>query len=331
MLLRYGRRALVCAAAGAVVGCGSGSVDPEPQPDAPPPPTRNLPEQIVVAAFLDSITTLMPGRDSDGYRPPTATERAAMVALMERARSGDPRGADSLAWVYRYDVEPTVDATTGDTLIVVVERAPVRRGWGTLLYNLHGVAVDVHVNHPLYDLETPRVAAALYAACRCRALLMAGTHRYANADDVSDMARSTTSVFQGLHERLGLDAVMAISIHGFAGSNHQPPTATSDAVLSNGATSSGALAATAGAQNLRDRLAAAGFVAGLVADDAGYTELTGSVNPQGTWSNDRFGHGRWIHAEIEYRVRRDGGRWPEFATKLAEWAVLQTESSTPAP
>jgi hypothetical protein len=272
----------------------------------------------------------MPGRDSDGYVPPTADERVAMVALMDRARSGDLRGADSLAWKYRYDIEHTVDAATGDTLIVMVERSPIRRGWGTLLYNPQGVAVDVQIDHPLFDVNTPRVAATLYDDCRCRALLMAGTHRYANANDVSDMARSTTSVFQGIHERLGLDANMVISVHGFARANHNQPTSTSDAVLSNGATSAGTLAASDGARALRDRLVAAGFVAGLVADDTGYTELTGSVNPQGKWSNDRYGHGRWVHVEIAREVRDDGGRWQEFAAGLAEWAgALARQGATP--
>lgn len=317
----HGRRALVGAAAVASFSCGPGSTEPGPDPWAPPPPTRDLPAQIVPAAFLDSLKALMPGRDSDGYVPPTAAERATMLALVDRARSGDLRNADSLAWRFRYDVEQTVDAATGDTLIVMVERSPIRRGWGTLLYNPKGVAVDVHVNHPLFDVNTPRVAAAVYGDCRCRALLMAGTHRYANADDESDMARSTTSVFQGLHERLGLDAAMVISVHGFARANHSPPTSISDAILSNGATSTGTLAATADARALRDRLVAAGFVAGLVADDAGYTELTGSVNPQGKWSNDRYGHGRWIHVEIAREVRDDGGRWQEFAAAVAEWAV----------
>jgi len=317
---RSGRRALFGAAAVALLGCGSGSVEPEPFPSPPPAPTRDLPDQIAPAAFLDSIKGLMPGRDSDGYVPPSAAERAAMLSLFDRARSGDVRGADSLAWEYRYDVEQTVDAVTGDTLIVMVERAPVRRGWGTLLYNPRGAAVDVHVDHPLFDVNTPRVAAALYDDCGCRALLMAGTHRYANPNDESDMARSMTSLFQGLHERLGLDATVVISIHGFARASHSPPTSISDAVLSNGATSSGTLAATDGARALRDRLVAAGFVVGLVADDAGYTELTGSVNPQGQWSNDRFGHGRWMHVEIAREVRDDGGRWRDLAAELAEWA-----------
>lgn len=254
-----------------------------------------------------------------------------MLALVDRARSGDVRGADSLAWEYRYDIEETVDVGTGDTLIVMVERAPVRRGWGTLLFNRNGIAVDIHVNHPLFDLETPRLAATVFEDCRCRALVMAGTHRYANPDDVSDMARSTTSVFQGLHERLGVDAIMAISIHGFARTNHTPPTSMSDAVLSNGATSAGALAATPSAGALRDRLASAGFVVGLVAADSGYTVLTGSPNPQGKWSNDRYGHGRWIHVEIAREVRTDDSRWPEFATEVAAWAVALLQSGVASP
>ena len=205
-------------------------------------------------------------------------------------------------------------------LIVMVERSPIRRGWGTLLYNPKGIEVDVHVNHPLFDINPPRVAAALFDDCRCGTLLMAGTHRYANPNDESDMARSTRSVFQGLHERLGLDAAMVISVHRFARTSRGPPTSTSDAVLSNGATSSGTLAATPDAGALRDRLRAAGFVVGLVADDLAYVELTGSVNSQSRWSNDRYGYGRWLRVEIARAGREDGGRWEESAAALAAWA-----------
>lgn len=57
-------------------------------------------------------------------------------------------------------------------------------------------AVDVHVNHPRFDKNTPRVGAELYLACRCRWCFMSGTHRYANPNDESDMERATTSVFK---------------------------------------------------------------------------------------------------------------------------------------
>ena len=92
-----GRRALIGAAAGAALTCGPGSVEPGPNPSRLPHPTRELPLQIVHAALLDSLEALMPGRNSDGYVPPATAERAAMLALVDRARMSDLGAADSLA------------------------------------------------------------------------------------------------------------------------------------------------------------------------------------------------------------------------------------------
>lgn len=283
--------------------------------------SRDVPERIELVRFVDSLRAHMPGAGSNGYSPPTPAERAGMLDLIERALRADLRAADSLAQVWDYDVESTVETTTNDTLIVIVERAPIRRGWGTYVLNRRGILVDVHVNHPVFDVFTPAIAAAFYRDCRCRALLMAGTHRYANPDDISDMARTTTSLFQAVHQRLAPDAVMAVSVHGFATFNHPHPTSASDVVLSSGATSAGVLAAVPSGRDLRDRLNDAGFVTGLVADDPGYTTLTGEPNPQGRWSNDHFGHGRWLHVELAETVRAFESRWRSLAGLLAHWAA----------
>jgi hypothetical protein len=306
-----------------LAACGSSPTD-APVPPAPPPPPpanngRTLPDTIALQPFVDSIRTLMPGRGSNGYRPPSNTDADEMAGLLARARAGDVSGADSIANLFRYDVEATVDAVHGDSLVVIVERTPVERGWGTYVLRQGGMPMNVHVNHPIFDGNTPRVAAALYDACRCRALLMAGTHRDANPDDVSDMARSTTSVFQRVHEMLADDADMVVSVHGFARENHDTPIRSSDAVLSLGADLLGDLAADNRSRALRDALRVSGFIVGLVADDADYDALTGSPNPQGRYSNSRFGHGRWIHMELANEVRTDSAAWGKLTMIVAGW------------
>ena len=272
-----------------------------------------------MADLLESIKEAMPRRDTDGYHAPTPDQRIAMVAIMGDARAGRIARADSFASVYGYDVEGTVDAVHGDSLVVMIERAPIQRGWGTYIIRKGAVAVDVHVNHPLFDVNTPAVAATLYDTCRCRALLMAGTHRYANGSDESDMARSTSSVFQGVHEALAQDAQMVVSVHGFARSNYNDPIGSADAVLSLGADAHGGLAANDDARALRDSLRSAGFVAGLIAADADYTQLTASPNPQGRYSNTQFGHGRWIHVEIAGEVRGIPDAYAAFTGVITDW------------
>ncbi len=318
------RRGLACAAActaALLVACGgSSTTEPPPPPPLPPPSDeRVLPDTVDVGVLLESIKADMPRRDSNGYRPPTPDQRIAMVAIMADARAGRFARADSLADVYGYDVEGAVDALHADSIVVMIERAPIQRGWGTYIVRKGVAAVDVHVNHPLFDVNTPAVAAALYDACRCRALIMAGTHRYANGDDESDMARATGSVLQGAHEALAQDAVMAVSVHGFARGNYSDPIGSSDAVISLGADAQGNLAANDDARALRDGLRDAGFVAGLIADDVGYTQLTASPNPQGRHSNTQFGHGRWIHVEIAGEVRSAQDAYEPFTAVIAEW------------
>jgi hypothetical protein len=269
----------------------------------------------------------MPGRDSGGYDAPSPAERDAFLAVLDLALVGEVRRADSVAQAFRYDAEHTIDDGSGDTLIAIVERAPIIRGWGTILIRPGGRPVAIHVNHPLFDINTPRVAGELFEACACRALIMAGTHRYANGGDASDMARSTTSIFEGVHERLAGTGVAAVSVHGYANDSYDGPIATADVVLSNGATPSGDLRAAPSAIVLRDMLRGSGFAAGHVAADTGWVFLTATSNPQGRHSNARFGVGRWIHIEIDREIRESETRYLPLVGVVAAW--LEVEGTEP--
>ncbi len=301
-----------------VTGCGGDANPTGPEPTPPGGTDGVLPDTLAVAPFLDSIVDLMPGEDSDGYDPPSTAERQAIVGLLDLARSNEVSRADSLADAYGYDIETAIDAVHGDMLIVLVERAPVQRGWGTYILRPSGIPADVHINHPLHDLFTPLAAAALYDACRCRALLMAGTHRYANSGDEADMARSESSIFQAMHEELAADADMVVSVHNFARTLRDGVIGESDVVLSLGADEDGDLEANDEVRALRDAMRNAGFVAGLVADDDGYNELTGEPNPQGRYSNEAFGHGRWIHAELAAEMFLSTA-WTPLPGIIADW------------
>jgi hypothetical protein len=205
-----------------------------------------------------------------------------------------------------YDATFAVEITLGDTLALIQERTPVERGWGTYVYNLTpDRGVDIHINHPIYDINTYLVGTTLYLAARGRWLLMAGTHRYANPGQQSDMARSWTSMFQAVHELVTPSNSIAISIHGFTPDYYGPPIDTTDIILSNGCTTGDDWEASPSAIELRALLRDAGWFTGLVVHDAGYYELSGAPNPQGRYSNTTLGHGRWIHVEIARPIRED--------------------------
>lgn len=313
----------------AAAACGDGAPQASDRDGSGPPTSGGtvvVPSDTVV---LDSLAARVleaaPGRDSRGYRPPDAADRRDFLDAVQRAADGSVEAADSALATFRYDAAVAVEAGTGDSILVVAERVPVARGWGTYVRRLSpGASADVHVDHPHFDLDTPWVALRLYGQCRCRWLFVAGTHRYANPDDVSDMARSESSVFQGLWERVADSAAVAVSVHGFGADNHEEPIRSSDVVLSNGGTAPGeGLAATDAARGLRDSLRAAGWTVGLAGDDPGYEGLAGTVNPQGQYANRTFGHGRWMHLELARPLRAAAESRRRVAEVVGAWMHRQ--------
>lgn len=292
-----------------------------------PPGTTLLPagDTVSLPALVDRVLEAMPGRASNGYRTPEPRERELFLDVVEAAAGGDAAQADSALAALRYDARRLVGARSGDSLLVVAERIPVRRGWGTFVLRLsRPTPADVHVDHPLHDLDTPDVGLLLYRSCRCRWLFVAGAHRYANPDDASDMARSEESVFQGLWERVAGSVGVAVSVHGFAAGGHDEPISRSDVVLSNGGTDTGrGLAATDAARRLRDSMRAEEWTVGLAGDDPGYEDLAGTVNPQGQYANRTFGHGRWLQMELARPLRAARAARERVADVTAPWMRRQ--------
>lgn len=309
--------------------CGDGSPQASDRDPGGPPTSGGATIVPSDSVDLDSLAARVleaaPGRNSSGYHPPDAGDRTAFLDAVQRAAGGAVEAADSALAAFRYDAAVAVEAGTGDSILVVAERVPVARGWGTYVRRLSpGAAADVHVDHPHFDLDTPWVGLHLYRQCRCRWLFVAGTHRYANPDDLSDMARSESSVFQGLWERAADSAAVAVSVHGFGADNHEDPIGSSDVVLSNGGTAPGeGLAATDAARRLRDSLRAAGWTVGLAGDDDGYEGLAGTVNPQGQYANRTFGHGRWVQLELARPLRAASESRRRVAEVVGAWMLRQ--------
>ncbi|RMH15318.1 MAG: hypothetical protein D6701_10135 [Gemmatimonadetes bacterium] len=312
----------------ALAACGGGdAAAPEEDGELPPPsgrPALTLPDTIEIVSFVEGLRARMPARGSGGYRPPLPFEVLSLRQAFDSLVAGNLEAADRLLDRHDYDLVWTVERGTGDSVLVLGERPISNRHWGTYVFNpsRQATPTDIHVDHPLFDVNTDLLGARMWQRCRCRWLFVAGAHRFANEGDVADMARQTESMFQVLHEAVAPDGFQAMSVHGFSAENHTPPTSTSDFVLSNGATSDGLVAPVDLARDLRLMLREAGFVVGLVGDDLGYDVLTGSPNPQGIWSNENLGRGRWIHVEVERRLRTDAALREAAAQVLGLWGKL---------
>jgi hypothetical protein len=279
-------------------------------------------DSLSLIETIEEIKAEMPGRDSNGYHGPNQGERVEFASAISMVMTGDVSSADSALEAFGYDAGLVLETTSRDTLVIIQERSPVERGWGTYVYNLTtDEAFDVHINHPIYDINTYQVGTDLYVSSHARWLLIAGTHRYANPGANSDMARSWTSIFQAVHELIAPSGAIAVSIHGFTPDYYGPPIDTTDIILSNGCTTGGDWEATASAVTLRGLLREAGWFAALVAyDDESYLELSGAVNPQGRHSNTAFGHGRWIHVELARPIREHPPSWTHANEVISGWA-----------
>ncbi|HEX2205229.1 MAG TPA: hypothetical protein VHG91_18110, partial [Longimicrobium sp.] len=291
------------------------------------PSAATIAATVDLRRVVDSVTAALVPKNSGEYVVPYSTTLANFRRAVDSITAGRITGADALLDPHGYDVYRVREATTGDTLVFMRERVSAStgifaRGWGLYVYNPRARHdADIHVNHPVADQHTEDIAADLYRECRCRWLLMAGTHRNANldGDTASDMARHTNTVFHQVHVAVAEPGTRAVSIHGFRRSTTDLPSGV-DQVLSNGRSSATTTPTYLPADTvLRRRLRSAGFVAGLFRFDAGYDELGAASNPQGRHSNDTLGWGHWIHVENDSSVRADTVQWQRLSGVVRQW------------
>lgn len=279
--------------------------------------------------MVDTITKGIIANGTGAYDVPTVTNTNHFRAAVDSILAGRVAGADQLLDQYGYDVYSIRESLNLDSVVVIRERIPagqtkVPRGWGTYVFNPSAAArrVDVHVNHPIDDLNTEDMGADLWRRARGRWLMIAGARRVANADSSSDMARATGSVFNQMHQRVAAANVRTLSIHGFRRSGHPNLPAGVDQVMSNGRSTASATPTYLPADTTaRRRVRNGGFIAGLFSFDAGYNELGATVNPQGHHSNNSFGFGRWMHIENDSTVRADSTQWQSLNTILRQWII----------
>lgn len=237
----------------------------------------------------------MPRAASNGYRPPTAAEQTAFAQLRQALQANAWPTALALAMANGYELYRYTDRGDGRAESWLLrESRPIQRGWGLYLFRVGSDSpLIIEAPHPLFDAGTPNIALALYRTLNGRALLIAGAHRSANPDDVADVAHTSDTIFQTLHQALAEEGErVVLQVHGFASDNHADYPAV--VLGSDQATASPLL------HQIADALAAQNISAG-VCDGVQWRDLCGTTNVQSA----TMPQGTFIHLELNEAIRQN--------------------------
>lgn len=254
-----------------------------------------------IRTYLNAIS--IPGANSETFVPPgdsdIATWRRAVDALLTAQYAQAATIADPLG----YDVVKVTDSGRAKAYYVLRERSATSRGLGTYVYNPSACRmISLHVPHASADANTKPEAIALFAELNAVTLLIAGTHRCANADAsacdgnttacgasgkfrISDVAHYTQNFFEPAHEEVikNIPGVISVAIHG------EGTTRSPDVLISNGTCTTPAgqsLPALLAAQFNRIFTDAGGTLkAGTCNSPGGSTDLCAEVDVQGRFAN----------------------------------------------
>ena len=249
-----------------------------------------------ILQFIKDVKANMPGMNSRGFVIPTNSQITAFEKVFTELKKLNFQAVQDELNNYQYTLIAYYDNTIMDTLYIIKENTPIKRGWGTFIYYPDGrMNLAIECPHPLWDTNTPEFGIRLFTALKNKYYMVAGTHRYANPDSSSDAAHQTQTIFHAAHRVLTQDT--AIQIHGFDKSSYRNYP---DAVISNGT-----LYPPAVLYKIREKFWAAGFTAGVF----GYStydslwKLGATQNVQGLFSNS---NGRtFIHVEHDYPLRTE--------------------------
>jgi len=255
--------------------------------------------------MIQDVSTHMPIEKSGDYAVPNDDELRdwSSILILFRHRSLD--SCKQLLAKYNYTLIQVKDTYSGDIYDVVKENYPIKRGWGTYIYNRHySRRLYIHVNHPIDDPHALAVGAELFRKLEAEWLLIGGTSRRAVAGRLSaDVGLVKHSVFQRWHEMLSNLTHVTLSLHSYAEGKYEYPINVTDIVLSNGRTSDEQWGISQLSLSFRDTMRSAGLNCGLAMYDSGYGRLAGGWNPQGVFSNDSVGFGHWFYIELSKNMR----------------------------
>lgn len=260
-----------------------------------------------ILQLIKDIKQAMPGMNSKGFLVPTDAQIAAFEGVFNNLKNKNYQALQSELNNYQYSFIEFFDNTLSDTLYVLKEDTPVKRGWGTYIYYPKGnLDLVVECPHPLWDTNTPEFGIKFFTGVKSRYYMLAGTHRYANPDTSSDMAHETQSVFHAAHRIFVKDT--SIQIHGFNKSSYKNYP---DVVISNGTLYPPAIHF-----KIRDKYKEKGFTAGVFSLSTydSLWMLGATTNAQGLWSNSK--RKTFIHVEHDNPLRTDAAKTEKAVSAL---------------
>ena len=283
-----------------------------------PPPTVDL--EDVVVAFVESI----PGPGTDAMALPTEAQKSRFVEALRAAQEGDPRRAKELAAPLAYGVRTLVDSVTRRRLYVFEERrtrdGEWPNGWGMYVIAAGSSRpLLVEVAHPVHDVNTPQVGVQAFRDGRAAALLVAGTHRYANRDGSSDVAHDDRTMFAEVNRALVRRGQTVLQPHGF---DNAGPAKESDGIEdSDVVVSAGTAPPPPAVDAVTAALRGEGFAV-CEYDGDRCADLGGTLNVEGEWCREVGA--TFVHLELDRSVRDDPSR-----RALAARTVVKTLGSVP--
>ncbi len=259
-------------------------------------------------ARVQRLVDQMPAPESGGYDVPSRAQASAMASAFQAMRDGDLGKAAGLARPFGYTVQRFTDTATGRHLVVLAETQNADgswpHAWGLYVWSPDATSkLVVEVAHALDDINTPPIGVATFRLANAQALLVAGASRFADPNDVADVAHTPGTVFDAIHHTLLGPGVVVFQPHGFDTTAHFD---YGDVVVSSGDFPPQPLA-----RSMAGALRAAGFRVCLY-DGSHCSALGATTNVEG--ASTREAGDQFVHVEMAAKIRNS----PRLGRLVAE-------------
>jgi hypothetical protein len=257
--------------------------------------------------LLSEVQQFSQGMSAEtGYTRPTQAERTAISTGVQRVLDNAPNEAKDVLAAVGYTISERVDTATQRTYHEIADNAGSPRGWGRIMIDTsESVRLGIEVPHPKADQDSESLGVELFRKAPGSVLVVAGAHRRAAENRVADMAHTTTSVFEDLHELLVRHRVPVVQLHGFQ--NETAPD--SDVVVSAGPPLS-----SPSAVRTAQRLESAGLSV-CKPWVTGCPGLEATTNVQARYSDEQKAD--FVHVEVSRDIRDSPSARDQIASVLA--------------
>ncbi|MFC3893933.1 hypothetical protein ACFOWZ_20850 [Lentzea rhizosphaerae] len=257
--------------------------------------------------LLSQVQQFSQGMSAEmGYTRPTQAERTAISTGVQRVLDNAPNEAKDVLAAVGYTISERVDTATQRTYHEISDNAGNPRGWGRIMIDTSESArLGIEVPHPKADQDSESLGVELFRKAPGSVLVVAGAHRRAAENRVADMAHTTATVFEDLHELLVRRRVPVVQLHGFQ--NETAPD--SDVVVSAGPSLS-----SPSAERAAQRLESAGLSV-CKPWVTGCPGLEATTNVQARYSDEQKAD--FVHVEVSRDIRDNPSARDQVASVLA--------------